>query len=158
MVETIGLHPCPDAAFVPIAPDEEVVSVVIAVPDFSKGDFTRVMYALWVFRIGEEHDNRQDLIATFRRPWPCDVKPVGVARVDGLDDLSSSFGMFRLDGFDDCSCGIEFQKLAAPFPRRGLANLANDGVVLLRKCREQKLAVVSRVCPVHTLARIPRFW
>ena len=36
---------------------------------------------------------------------------------------------------------FKFQKLAAPLPRRDFVNLANDGVVLLRKCREQKLAI-----------------
>ena len=34
---------------------------------------------------------------------------------------------------------FKFQKLLAPFPRRDFANLANDGVVLLRKHREEKL-------------------
>ena len=34
---------------------------------------------------------------------------------------------------------LKFQKLPAPFPRRDFANLTNDGVVLLRKCREEKL-------------------
>ena len=48
---------------------------------------------------------------------------------------------------------LKFQKLLAPFPRRNLVNLANDGVVLLRKCREQKFApvLIFGGCSLHIL-------
>ena len=53
---------------------------------------------------------------------------------------------------------LEFQKLAAPFPRRNLANLANDGVVLLRKCREQKLAIKLHFCDFAFDNVLGRVW
>ena len=44
---------------------------------------------------------------------------------------------------------LKFQKLAAPFPRRDFANLANDGIVLLRKCREQEFALTFLIVWAH---------
>ena len=67
----------------------------------------RVVYVLRMLRIGEPHDNRQDLIAAFRCSRADDVQSVDVARVDGLDNLSSSLDMFRPDCFDDRCHGIE---------------------------------------------------
>ena len=104
-VETIGFNPCPDEAFISIAPFEEIVRVAIPVSDFSEGNFASVVYTLRVLRIGEEHDNRQDLIAALRRPWPCDVQSVDVARVDGLDDLPSGLDVLRFDCLDDLRHG-----------------------------------------------------
>ena len=92
MVESVGFNPSPNPTFIPITPDEKRVLILVPVLDRSKRPVTRVVYALWVLRVCEEHDNRQDLIAAFRRSWPCDVQSVDVARVDGLDDLPRSSG------------------------------------------------------------------
>ena len=92
VVQPIGFNPCPDAAFVAMTPPIQPFGIFIAALNRSKRPVTGVVYALWVLRVCEEHDNRQDLIAAFRRSWPCDVQSVDVARVDGLDDLPRSSG------------------------------------------------------------------
>ena len=95
VVQTIGFNPCPNSAFVTVAPDVKSLDVIVPVLGDFECLFARVVYALWVLRVCEEHDNRQDLIAAFRRSWPCDVQSVDVARVDGLDDLSRGGGTGR---------------------------------------------------------------
>ena len=88
VVQTVGLDPCPNAAFIPMTPKVEFFFVVIAIFDYAIRPVATVMYVLRMLWVREEYDDGKDLIAAFRRSWPCDVQPVGVARVDGLDDLS----------------------------------------------------------------------
>ena len=83
--------------------------------------------------------------------WPAGVEAVdGEGRGEGVGRLErGAFGI----AFAECTneaqhLRLKFQKFAAPLPRRDLANLANDGVVLLRKCREQKFARAVRVGPL----------
>ena len=59
MVETIGLNPRPDTAFISVAPLKEIVRVAISVSGFSEGDFTRMVYVLQVLRVGEPYDDGQ---------------------------------------------------------------------------------------------------
>ena len=92
VVQPIGFNPSPDTAFVAMTPAIQSLSVLVPISDWSECPVASVVYALWVSRIGEEHDDGKDLIAAFRRPWPGDVQSVDVARVDGLDDLSCSGG------------------------------------------------------------------
>ena len=66
-----------------------------------------MVYVLRMLRIGEPHDNRQDLIAAFLRPRADDIQSVDVARVDGLDNLSSGLGVLCFNGLDDLCHGIE---------------------------------------------------
>ena len=77
-----------------------------------------MVYALWVLRVCEPNDNRQDLIAAFRRPWPCDVQPVDVARVDGLDDLPPRPFVFVADRPVE-RFQFPVQDLGRPFPVLG---------------------------------------
>ena len=101
MGQTIGFDPCPDSAFVTVAPDVKPLDVFVPVSCRSECPVASVVYALWMLRVGKEHYDGQDLIAAFRCSWPCDVQPLGVARVDGLDDLSrgrSDSGNDRSDG------------------------------------------------------------
>ena len=86
VVQPIGLDPGPDAAFVAVTPPIQSLDIFVPVLDRSKRPVASVVYALWVFWVGEEHDDGKDLIAAFRRSWPCDVQSVDVACVDGLDD------------------------------------------------------------------------
>ena len=107
VVQTIGLDPCPNATFIPMAPKIQFLFVVVAIFDYMIRPVASMVYILMVSRVREPYDNRQDLIVAFRCPWPCDVQSVNVARVDGFDDLSSSLGMLCLDRFDDLCHGIE---------------------------------------------------
>ena len=92
MVESVGFNPSPNPTFIPITPDEKRVLILVPVLDRSKRPVASVVYALWVFWVGEEHDDGKDLIAALRRSWPCDVQSVDVARIDGLDNLPRSSG------------------------------------------------------------------
>ena len=86
VVQTVGLDPCPNATFIPMTPKIKFLFVVVAIFDYMIRHVASVVYVLRMLRICEPHDNRHHLIAAFRRPWPCDIQSVGVARVDGLDD------------------------------------------------------------------------
>ena len=66
VVQTIGFNPCPNSAFVTVAPDVKSLDVIVPVLGDFECLFTRVVYALWVFWVGEEHDDGKDLIAAFR--------------------------------------------------------------------------------------------
>ena len=92
VVQAVGFNPCPDSAFVTVTPDVKSLDVIVPVLGDFECLFTRIVYALRMLRVCEPYDDRQDLIAAFRRPWPCDVQSVNVARVDGLDDLPRSGG------------------------------------------------------------------
>ena len=92
VVQTVGFNPCPNATFIPMTPKIKFLFVVVAIFDYMIRPVTGVMDVLWMLWVGKKHHNRQDLIAAFRCPWPCDVQSVGVARVDGLDDLPCSGG------------------------------------------------------------------
>ena len=80
VIETVCFNPSPNPAFVAMTPKVKPFFVNVTVFGKVKGSFASVINALWVFRVGEEHNDRQDLIAAFRRPWPCDVQSVDVAR------------------------------------------------------------------------------
>ena len=92
MVESVGFNPSPNPTFIPITPDEKRVLILVPVLDRSKRPVTGVVYALWVFWVGEPYDNGQNLISTFRCSWAAYVQSVDIARVDGLDDLPRSGG------------------------------------------------------------------
>ena len=211
-----------------MAPKIQFLLVIVAIFDYMICPVASVVYVLRMLWVCEPNDNRQDLIAAFRRPWPRDVQSFDIARVDGLDDLPPSMEVLCPDRLDDLRHGgvrkvsvcaekeveyllvgaekggaafideiavrgntllsflfgeglrfagvaavggngggvgvgrlergafgvaltgcaeeaqhlrLKFQKLLLPFPRRNLANLANDGVVLLRKCCEQEFAL-----------------
>ena len=107
VVHPIGFDPSPNAAFVAMTPKVKPFFVNVTVFGEVKGSFAGVINALRMLRIGEPHDNRQDLIAAFLRPRADDVQSVDVARVDGFDDLSSGPLVLRPDGFDNLRHGIE---------------------------------------------------
>ena len=58
------------------------------------------------------------LIAAFRRPWPCDVQPVDVSGVDGLDDLPPRPFVFVSDRSVE-QFQLPVQDLGRPFPVLG---------------------------------------
>ena len=97
MIEAVCFNPSPDSAFVAMTPKVKPFFVNVTVFGEVKGSFAGVINALRMLRICEPHDNRQDLVAAFRRPWPCDVQPVDVARVDGLGDFPPRPFVFDLD-------------------------------------------------------------
>ena len=80
MVETVGFNPSPNPAFVAMTPEIKPFFVNVTVFGEVKGSFAGVINALWMLRICEPRDDGIDLIAAFRRPWPCDVQSVDVAR------------------------------------------------------------------------------
>ena len=82
VVHPIGFDPSPNAAFVAMTPPIQPLDIFIAVSYRSKCHIASVVYVLRMLRIGEPHDNRQDLIAAFLRPRADDVQSVDVARVD----------------------------------------------------------------------------
>ena len=97
VVQSIGFNPCPDATFVAVTPPIQSLDIFVAVSHRSKRPVASVVYVLRMLRVCEPNDNRQDLIAAFRRSWPCDVQSVGVARVDGFGDLPPRPFVFALD-------------------------------------------------------------
>ena len=92
VVQPISFNPCPDAAFVAMTPPIQPFDIFVAVPGRSKCPVACVVYVLRMLWVCEPRDDGKDLIAAFRCPWAGDVQSVGVARVDGLDDLSRGGG------------------------------------------------------------------
>ena len=82
MGQTIGFDQSPNPTLVSAAPFEKRVLILVAVSYRSKCHIASVVYVLRMLRIGEPHDNRQDLIAAFLCPRADDVQSVDVARVD----------------------------------------------------------------------------
>ena len=82
VVHPIGFDPSPNAAFVAMTPPIQPLDIFVAVLYRSKCPVASVMHILRMLRIGEPHDNRQDLIAAFLRSRADDVQSVDVARVD----------------------------------------------------------------------------
>ena len=118
VVQPIGFNPCPDAAFIAMTPPIQPFDIFVSALNRSKRPVTGVVYALWVSRIGEEHDDGKDLIAAFRRPWPCDVQSVDVTRVDGLDDFPPRPFVFVSDRSVE-QFQLPVQDLGRPFPVLG---------------------------------------
>ena len=107
VVQPIGFDPGPDAAFVAMTPPIQPFDIFVAVPGRSKCPVACVVYVLRMLWVCEPRDDGKGLIAAFWCSWTGDVQSVNVARIDGLDNLSSGLGVLCFNGLDDLCHGIE---------------------------------------------------
>ena len=69
VVQSICFNQSPDTAFVAMTPPIQSLNILVPVSDRSECPVASMVYVLQVLRVGEEHDDGKDLIATFRRSW-----------------------------------------------------------------------------------------